>query len=55
MNTVSERRYWAKRMGETLGPYGSMAEAIAAGRDQWSQDFMVGYGPEGPWFDIRFY
>lgn len=54
MNTVSERRWWAYHKGETLGPYASQDEAVAAGRAKWARDFMVGYGSTGAWFGMRF-
>lgn len=53
--------YWAKRGNKRLGPFAEHLEALEAFRiaypkqDTRNNYICVGYGLEGPWFDIHFH
>ena len=62
-----ETKYWAKRRKQQVGPFPTLAEALAAFREKFpyagpayaarakKNEIMTGFGEFGPHFDIRWH
>lgn len=64
---MPDRKYWAEKGGNMVGPLPSHDEAIAAWRRLYPftsephearaprNQVITGYGAAGPWFDIKWH